>query len=57
MLGFITRIDPLTYGIDGLRGALITTSQFDLGWDAAVLSGFAVLFLILGRYLFSKIQI
>ncbi|HRH43968.1 MAG TPA: ABC transporter permease [Pyrinomonadaceae bacterium] len=57
VLGFITKLDPLTYGIDGLRGALITTSQFDLTLDAALLSGFAILFLILGGYFFSKIEI
>ena len=57
VLSFITRLDPLTYGIDGLRGALISAGQFDLYVNAGVLSGFAFLFLIIGGYLFSKIQI
>ena len=57
VLSFITRLDPLTYGIDGLRGALISAGQFDIYINAGVLSGFAVLFLIIGGYLFSKIQI
>jgi ABC-2 type transport system permease protein len=36
VLSFVTRLDPLTYGIDGLRGALIGASQFD-----ALLSSFS----------------
>ena len=52
-----TRIDPLTYGIDGLRGAFIGASHFGVGIDAAVLCGVASVFLALGAYSFSKIQI
>lgn len=52
-----TRIDPLTYGIDGLRGAFIGMSHFGAATDAAVLCGVATVFLGLGAYSFSKIQI
>ena len=52
-----TRIDPLTYGIDGLRGAFIGVSHFGARTDAAVLSSVAAVFLALGAYSFSKIQI
>jgi ABC-2 type transport system permease protein len=52
-----TRIDPLTYGIDGLRGAFIGMSHFSLMTDAGVLLVVASLFLALGAYSFSKIQI
>jgi ABC-2 type transport system permease protein len=52
-----TRIDPLTYGIDGLRGAFIGASHFGARTDAAVLSAVAAVFLALGAYSFSKIQI
>ena len=57
VLNIVTKIDPLTYGIDGLRGALIGASQFDALLSASVLGAIAVFFLILGGYLFSKIQI
>jgi ABC-2 type transport system permease protein len=57
ILSFITRLDPLSYGIDGLRGALISTSQLGVSLDLAILSAFAVVFLIIGGWLFSKIQI
>jgi ABC-2 type transport system permease protein len=56
-LAAVTRIDPLTYGIDGLRGAFIGAGHFSPATDAAVLSGVAVLFLALGARAFSRIQI
>jgi ABC-2 type transport system permease protein len=52
-----TRLDPLTYGMDGLRGAFIGLSHFGLMTDAAVLTGVAGVFFVLGAYAFSKIQI
>lgn len=56
-LSIITKLDPLSYGIDGLRGTLIGANQFDFVTNFSVLGIVAVLFLILGGYLFSKIQI
>jgi len=52
-----TRIDPLTYGIDGLRGAFIGTSHFSPGTNAAVLSVIAIIFLAMGARSFDKIQV
>lgn len=52
----ITRIDPLTYGVDGLRGALIHSWQFNAMLDVAVLATIAVVFLSMGAYLFTKIE-
>jgi ABC-2 type transport system permease protein len=57
VLSFVTRIDPLSYGIDGLRNVLIGASQFEPMISLAVLGGVAVLFLALGSYSFSKIQL
>jgi ABC-2 type transport system permease protein len=56
-LAVATRIDPLSYGIDGLRGALVGISQIGLAIDALVLTVVASLFLALGAWSFSKIQI
>jgi ABC-2 type transport system permease protein len=56
-MAFATRIDPLTYGIDGLRGAFIETAHFSVATDIAVLFGTACLFLVLGARAFAKIQI
>ena len=52
-----TRIDPLTYGIDGLRGAFIATAHFSAATDAAVLGVVAAVFMALGAQSFAKIQL
>jgi len=57
VLSFLTRIDPLSYGIDGLRSVLLGASQFEPGLSLAVLGGFSLLFLALGGYSFSRIQL
>lgn len=56
-LTVIASIDPLSYGVDGLRAALTGAAHFGVGLDFAVLAIIAALFLGLGSYLFSKIQI
>jgi ABC-2 type transport system permease protein len=53
----ITRIDPLSYGVDGLRGALIQHWQFNAAINAGALAGVAALFLLLGARLFSQIEV
>jgi ABC-2 type transport system permease protein len=57
VLSFLTRIDPLSYGIDGLRSVLLGASQFEPGLSLAVLGGVSLLFLALGGYSFSRIQL
>ena len=56
-LTWLTRIDPLTYGVDGVRGALIGSTHFGVPTDLAALSAVAVLLLGLGAWRFSKIEI
>jgi ABC-2 type transport system permease protein len=53
----ITRLDPLSYGVDGLRGALIQAWHFGGAIDVVVLAAIAVVFLSSGAYLFSKIEV
>ena len=57
VLKVITRLDPLTYGVDGLRGALINQWHFHAALNAGVLGTIALVFLSLGAYLFSKIEV
>jgi ABC-2 type transport system permease protein len=52
-----TRLDPLTYGVDGLRGAFIGLGHFSPVTDAIALVSVAAVFLVLGAYSFSKIQV
>jgi len=56
-LGLLTKLDPLSYGIDGLRGTLINVSHFGLSLDVIILCVAASLFLALATYCFSRIQI
>jgi ABC-2 type transport system permease protein len=57
VLSLITRLDPLSYGVDGLRAALIGVTQFGMTTDFAVLCVIAVGLLIFGAWRFSKIEI
>lgn len=57
LLSLITKLDPLTYGVDGLRAALIGVSHFGIWIDLAVLSAVAVVLLMIGARSFSRIQI
>src|ERR1700681_1362183 len=53
----IASLDPLSYSVDGLRFALIGVTHFGVVLDLAILSAVTAAVLILGGYLFSKIQI
>jgi ABC-2 type transport system permease protein len=56
VLALATRLDPLSYGVDGLRGAFIGVSHFDILMDLAILGALAACFLALGARAFSRIQ-
>jgi ABC-2 type transport system permease protein len=56
-MAWVTRINPLSYGVDGIRGALISGAYFGFLTDFLVLASVALVLLGLGSYLFSKIQI
>jgi ABC-2 type transport system permease protein len=54
----VARFNPLSYGIDGLRGALVPGSlQFGFWLDFGVLGAITLIVLGIGAYLFSKIEI
>jgi ABC-2 type transport system permease protein len=57
VLSIVTRLDPLAYGVDGLRTTLIGVSHFGLAADGAVLIIATVTLLFVGSYLFSRIQV
>ena len=56
-LTVVTRMDPLSYGVDGMRTALIGQSVFSLGVDATVLLAGAVALLFVCTHFFSKIVV
>ena len=55
-LRYIMYIDPLTYGVDGLRGTLIGISAFPLWLDFGVLIAVCLALATLGSYFFSKME-
>jgi ABC-2 type transport system permease protein len=56
VLKFIVRINPLAYSIDGLRGALTLQNHFSLWTDFSILAGVTLVLMMVGAYLFSKIE-
>ncbi len=56
-LAVLTRVDPLTYGIDGVRGTMIGASHFGVSLDLLVLFIVGALFVIAGAWRFSKIEV
>jgi ABC-2 type transport system permease protein len=56
-LAIVTRLDPLSYGVDGLRGALIGVTHFGIATDLIVLAVVAVALLYVGAWRFSKIEV
>ncbi|MFH0831661.1 MAG: ABC transporter permease [archaeon] len=57
VIGIIARINPLSYGVDGLRAALEGTSFYGLPFDLGILAALTFVLLVLGSYMFSKIQV
>jgi ABC-2 type transport system permease protein len=57
VLTMLTRIDPLTYGVDGVRTVLTGVTHFGLATDAIALVAVAILLLGAGAWRFSKIEI
>jgi ABC-2 type transport system permease protein len=53
----VASVDPLSYGVDGLRGTLVNGTHFGLGADFIILGVITFALLSAGSYLFSKIQI
>ena len=58
VLAALTRVDPLTYGVDGMRGLLIGrgSAHFGVAFDVAVLLAVGVVFVAAGAWRFSKIE-
>ena len=53
----VTLLDPLTYGVEGIRYGLTGVSQINPVISAAVIAGFAVAMTVLGAYLFRKVSL
>jgi len=56
-LDIITKINPLTYGVDGMRYALSGSNVFSPVLSASVLVGVSIITVGVGLYQFSKIEL
>jgi ABC-2 type transport system permease protein len=53
----IASLDPLSYGVDGLRAALIGGAVFGTYLDLTVLCCLCTVLFVLGSWLFSRIEL
>lgn len=51
---YISYIDPLTYGVDGLRASLLQVSSFSIVFNFLILGAFSLVMVLLGAYFFEK---
>jgi len=57
VLAAATMIDPLSYGVDGMRSILLEKSHYHATTDFEVLAVVAMVFIVIGAWRFSKIEI
>ncbi len=56
-ISLIASLNPLSYGVDGLREALTGFGYYGLGYNLLILSAVTLALFIIGSYLFSKIEV
>jgi ABC-2 type transport system permease protein len=57
VLSTVAALNPLSYGVDGLRGTLTGMVHYGLATDLAVLAVLTALIVAMGSFLFSRIQV
>jgi ABC-2 type transport system permease protein len=57
VLSVIATVDPLSYGVDGLRATLVGGAHFGIALDLGVLVVITAIFIVLGAWLFSRIEL
>ncbi len=57
ILNWIIRFNPLAYGVDGIRGALIGAHTFSYWNDFGVLAILGLIIVAIGGYFFSKVEV
>jgi len=56
-LKLVTQLNPLSYGVDGIRGALTGTYSLGFSADLTVLLVLTFVITLIGSYLFSKVEV
>ena len=55
-LDLVIKINPMTYGVDLIRLAILGTTQFGMLFDLAVLVGVTAVFIVIGSMSFERLQ-
>ena len=53
---FVSAIDPLRYGVDGMRGALIGVSAYPVYLDLLVVLASAIVLVLIADFAFNRIE-
>jgi ABC-2 type transport system permease protein len=56
-LSIITRLNPVTYGVDAIRGLMIDVHTFSYVTDFVVLMGYMIVLMVLGTIAFNKMKL
>ncbi len=56
-LAALSYLNPLSYGVDGLRGLITGISHLPALLDFGILAGFCVAIIVLARYLFNRTEV
>ncbi len=56
-LMMMTRLNPLTYGVDAMRGLILGTTTFGLLTDFIVMTGFAAAMVVIGTFAFRRMKL
>jgi len=56
-LTIFTRINPVTYGVDAIRGLMIGGNTFNLFFDFVILLGFSLVMILIGTYAFRRMKL
>ncbi|MFH0869652.1 MAG: ABC transporter permease [archaeon] len=56
-IDIVAKLNPLTYGVDGLRDTLVFSVNTGTAFNLIVLSAVTLVFLLIGSFLFSKLQV
>lgn len=56
-ISIVAALNPLSYGVDGLRDALVGFGHYGLGYNLGVLTIASLILFFIGSYFFSKIEV
>ena len=55
-MAILVAINPLTYGVDALRGVILGFSNYSLIANMSIISGFGIAMIIAAMIIFGKVE-